>query len=114
MEITIHARHAVLAEDFREIVMAKLRSMERFNVEIERLEVEVLHEPNPRQGKKGHKVILTSRGAGPLLRAESAAFNDLAAFDLSIAEVEQQIRRIHERTKSHPRDSLKYRALLVD
>ena len=31
-------------------------------------EVEVLHEGNPSQGKRSHTVIITSHGAGPLLR----------------------------------------------
>ncbi|NBO09037.1 MAG: ribosome-associated translation inhibitor RaiA [Actinobacteria bacterium] len=114
MEITIHARHASLAEDFREMATSKLKSMERFSVVIDRMEVEILHEQNPRHGKASHRVVLTSRGSGPLLRAESAAFNDLAAFDLAIADVEQQIRRIHERSKNHGRDSLKFRALAKD
>ena len=114
MEITIHARHAALAEDFHEMAISKLKSMGRFSVVIERMEIEILHEQNPRQGKASHRVILTSRGAGPLLRAESAAFNDLAAFDLAIADVEQQIRKIHERTKDHGRDSLKFRALATE
>ncbi|MEI6249961.1 MAG: ribosome-associated translation inhibitor RaiA [Actinomycetes bacterium] len=114
MEITIHARHAGLADEFRELVTHKLKSMERFSVVIDRMEVEVLHETNPRQGKSSHRVILTSRGSGPLIRAEEAAFNDLAAFDLAIAEVEQQIRRIHERAKHHDRDSLKFRALAAE
>ena len=40
MKIVIHARHAELAEDFREIAQEKLMSMERFNVTIDRVEVE--------------------------------------------------------------------------
>ncbi|MEY2709581.1 MAG: hypothetical protein RL031_454, partial [Actinomycetota bacterium] len=46
MKIVIHARHAELAEDFREIAHEKLMSMERFNVTIDRVEVEILHEQN--------------------------------------------------------------------
>ena len=84
MKIVIHARHAELAEDFREIAQEKLMSMERFSVTIDRVEVEILHEQNPRQGKHAHRVILTSHGTGPLMRAESAEFNDLAAFDEAI------------------------------
>ena len=68
MKIHIHTRNADLAEDFREIVEEKLNSMERFSVQIERVEVEVLHEANPRQGKNSHRVILTSHGAGPLIK----------------------------------------------
>jgi len=84
MKIQIHTRHADLADDFKTIAEEKLSSMERFSVAIDRVEVEVLHETNPQQGKRKHKVVLTSHGAGPLLRAEAAEFNDLAAFDIAI------------------------------
>jgi len=44
MKITIHARGVALAEDFNEIVTERLERLERFNVPIERIEVEVIHE----------------------------------------------------------------------
>lgn len=109
MKIVIHSRHADLAEDFSEIVKEKLNSLERFSVLIERVEVEVLHEANPRQGKHAHHVVITTHGAGPLLRAEAASFNDLAAFDEAITSVELQIRKIHEKSKSKDRDSLRFK-----
>ena len=107
MKIIIHTRHAELASDFKEIAEEKLLSMERFSVTIDRIEVEVLHEANPRQGKHSHKVVITSHGSGPLLRAEAASFNDLAAFDEAIKNIELQIRKIHEKDKSHNRNSLR-------
>ena len=107
MKIIIHTRHAELASDFKEIAEEKLLSMERFSVTIDRIEVEVLHEANPRQGKHSHKVVITSHGSGPLLRAEAASFNDVAAFDGAIKNIELQIRKIHEREKSHDRQSLR-------
>ena len=107
MKITIHTRHAELASDFKSIAEEKLQSMERFSVTIDRIEVEVLHEANPRQGKNSHKVVITSHGSGPLLRAEASAFNDLAAFDEAIKNVELQIRKIHEREKTHDRHTLR-------
>jgi ribosomal subunit interface protein len=107
VNIIIHTRHADLASDFKEIVEEKLKSMERFSVLIERIEVEVLHEANPRQGKHSHKVILTSHGAGPALRAEATEFNDLAAFDEAINNIELQIRKIHEKSKSHDRHTIR-------
>jgi ribosomal subunit interface protein len=107
MEIVIHARHAELADDFRGIAQEKLHSMERFSVLIERVEVEILHEQNPRQGKHSHRVILTSHGAGPLMRAEAAEFNDVAAFDVAIKNFELQIRKHHERAKDFNRKSLR-------
>jgi len=109
MKIVIHARHADLAEDFSEIVKEKLSSLERFSVLIERVEVEVLHEANPRQGKHAHHVVITTHGAGPLMRAEAASFNDLAAFDEAITSIELQIRKIHEKSKSKDRDSLRFK-----
>jgi len=111
MKIVIHARRAELAEDFREIAQEKLMSMERFNVTIDRVEVEILHEQNPRQGKHAHRVILTSHGAGPLMRAEAAEFNDLAAFDEAIKNFELQIRKHHEKSKSHDRETLRNKPL---
>ena len=114
MKIVFHARHAELAADFREIAEEKLRTMERFSVTIERVEVEILHELNPRQGKNSHRVILTSHGAGPLMRAEAAEFNDVAAFDEAIKSFELQIRRHHERTKSYNRETLRNRPLAVN
>ena len=107
MKIQIHTRHADLAEDFKTIAEEKLNSMERFSVVIDRVEVEVLHENNPHQGKHKHKVILTSHGSGPLLRAEAAEFNDLAAFDAAIKAFALQIRKIHERSKDHDRSTVR-------
>jgi ribosomal subunit interface protein len=107
MKIQIHTRNAGLAEDFKVIATEKLNSMERFSVVIDRVEVEVLHEANPHQGKHNHKVVLTTHGAGPLIRAEAAEFNDLAAFDAAIKVFALQIRKIHEKTKDYNRDTLR-------
>ena len=107
VKIIIQTRHANLASDFKAIAEEKLRSMERFSVAIDRIEVEVTHEANPRQGKNSHRVVITSHGAGPLLRAEAHGFNDLAAFDSASKNIELQIRRIHEKAKSHGRKTLR-------
>lgn len=112
MKIIIHTRHAELASDFRTIAEEKLHSMERFSVAIDRVEVEVTHEANPRQGKYSHKVVITSHGSGPLLRAEATGFNDLAAFDDAVKSIELQIRKIHEKDKSHDRHT--FRTMKVD
>ena len=107
MEIIIHARQAQLADDFKGIVQEKLKSMDRFHVLMERVEVEIIHEANPSQGKNSHKVILTARGAGPLVRAEATGFNDVAAFDEGIKNFELQLRKIHEKSKDFDRTSVR-------
>lgn len=107
MKIQIHTRHADLAEDFKDIATEKLNSMERFSIVIDRVEVEVLHEANPHQGKHNHRVVLTTHGSGPLIRAEAAEFNDLAAFDAAIKAFALQIRKTHEKSKDYNRDTLR-------
>ena len=109
MRLIIHARHAALAEDFSQIVEEKIQSLERFSVLIERIEVEILHEANPRQGKHAHHIVITTHGAGPLMRAEAHSFNDLAAFDEAVKSIELQIRKIHEKSKSKNRDSVRFK-----
>jgi len=114
MEIIIQLRNAQVAEDFKGIVNEKLKDLSRFSVKIDRIEVEVIEEKNPRQGKHDHKVVITSRGAGPLLRAEAAEFNGVAAFDKAIASFELQIRKVHDRAKEHGHDTLRDRAVDLD
>jgi ribosomal subunit interface protein len=107
MEINIHTRHASLAEDFQVISTEKLHSMERFSVQIDRIDVEVTHEQNPRQGKHSHKVVIASHGSGPSLRAEATEFNDVAAFDVAIKSIELQIRKVHEKNKDYNRETIR-------
>ncbi len=107
MKIYIHTRNADLAEDFKVIVEEKLNSMERFSVAIDRVEVEILHETNPHQGKHSHRVILTSHGSGPFIKSEAAEFNDVAAFDTAVKAFAFQIRKIHERIKEIDHDTLR-------
>ena len=101
MQIVLHTRNAQLAEDFSDIATDKLKSLERFNVLIEAMKVEIRHEGNPSRGKSSHHVTLTSHGAGPFFRAEGDGFNDLAAFDKAVVSLELQIRKLHERSKDY-------------
>ena len=107
MQIIFHTRQANLADDFKDIATEKLHTLGRFNVLLDRVEVEIIHEQNPKQGKHSHKVVLTAKGAGPLVRAEASEFNDVAAFDLAVKSFELQLRKIHEKAKDFSRDSIK-------
>jgi ribosomal subunit interface protein len=99
MEIQFKARNAKISEEFKGVVSQKLIRMERFGVLLERVQVEISHESNPRHGKGSHKVQLTTHGAGPLVRAEAASLDDVSAFDLAVEKFELQIRKAHERRK---------------
>ena len=107
MQILFQTHQAPIASDFKDIASEKLKSLLRFNVVIDRIEVDVRHEVNPKQGKNSHRVALTSRGSGPLVRAEATNFNDVAAFDDAVKSFELQLRKIHEKSKNHSRESLK-------
>jgi ribosomal subunit interface protein len=107
MEIVIHTRNANLASDFREIAREKLQSLDRFSVKLDGVKVEVKHEQNPRFGKSAHEVILTTSGSGPFIRAEGNAFNDVAAFDEAVKNLELQIRKIHEKSRDFDHETLR-------
>jgi ribosomal subunit interface protein len=107
MKIITHNHGVALASDFEEIANERLIRLERFGVPIERMYIDVRHEVNPHFGKHSHRVILTSHGAGPLLRAEGSGFNDLAAFDEAAEAIELQLRKRHERSKDIDRTTLR-------
>lgn len=110
MQIIIHSKKQQLAEDFESIAMERLTKLARFKIAIDRLDVTVTHEANPKHGKTSHRVRIISRGSGPLVQAESTGFNDLAAFDVAAERVELQLRKLHEREKSIKHDSLRHRS----
>jgi len=107
MQIVFHTRQANLADDFKFIAKEKLETLSRFNVNLDRIEVEIIHEQNPKQGKHSHNVVLMSKGSGPLVKAEASEFNDVAAFDIAVKSFELQLRKIHEKSKDYNRESIK-------
>ncbi|MBM3656147.1 MAG: ribosomal subunit interface protein [Actinobacteria bacterium] len=107
MKIIIHNHGDSLASDFQKIAIERLERLTRFSIPIESIDVDVRREVNPRFGKSSHRVILTSHGSGPLLRAEGSGFNDLAAFDEAAEAIEFQLRKRHERAKDIDRSTVR-------
>jgi ribosomal subunit interface protein len=107
VDIVIHTRNATLASDFKDIATEKLKSMDRFSVKLDGVKVEVKHEQNPHFGKVSHEVVLTTHGSGPFIRAEGSAFNDVAAFDEAVKNLELQIRKIHEKSKDFGHETVR-------
>ncbi len=101
MKIEIHHKDSMqvegLAEDFKEIIVDKLKTMERFQVPITTVKVEVVRESNPRFGKNNHNVTLITHGSGPFIKSEGSGKSNLKAFDQAIAGFELQLRKIHEK-----------------
>ena len=107
MDIQIHSKTSHLSDPFKERVQDRLSRMERFGIKIDRVDVEVNLEQNPRHGDGAHKVQLTSRGSGPLIRAEAANSDNISAFDMAAEKFELQLRKVHERSKDVKHVSLK-------
>lgn len=99
-DVVIHAHHAILTDKFKSHASEKLLRIERFALPIRRVDVEVSHEANPRQSDRAFHIELTCDGKGPFVRAEAAAADQYTALDLAVERLEEQLRRLHERSKS--------------
>jgi len=100
INVVIHGRHAVLSNRFKEHVRTKLLRIDRFALEVARVDVELTHEANPRQSDRAFEIELTSDGIGPFIRAKAHAADKYTAFDLAHERFVEQLRRMHERAKS--------------
>lgn len=104
MEIIVAGRHTDIPERFREHVADKLTKLETLAPRAQRIDVEVTHEPNPRQSAAAERVELTVIGKGPVIRAEACADDRYGALDLAIDKLAERLRRARDRTKNHRRN----------
>ncbi|MGH3332808.1 MAG: ribosome hibernation promotion factor, partial [Nocardioidaceae bacterium] len=66
-----------------------------------RVEVEVDKERNPRQHDRAVRVELTAFSKGPVIRAEAAAEDKMAALDMALDRMTTQMRRAADRRRVH-------------
>jgi ribosomal subunit interface protein len=99
VDIIFTARHTDLLERFRTYVSAKLAKIEKLDSKTIRIDVEVTAEHNPRQTQSKERVELTVASRGPVIRAEAAAADRFAAFDLAFGKLESRLRRACDRRK---------------
>ena len=66
-----------------------------------RVQVEVENEPNPRQADRAVRIELTAFSKGPVIRAEAAAVDKMAALDLALDKMAAQMRRAADRRRVH-------------
>ncbi len=101
MEIVVRGRNVEVPEHFRQHVEDKVGQLERFDAKIERFDVELLHEKNPRQSANCQRVEITLRGKGPVVRAEACAADFQSALDAAVAKLESRLRRAADRRRVH-------------
>ena len=101
MDVVVKGRHIEISDRFRDHAVEKLARLEKHDQRVIRVEVEVDKERNPRLADRAIKVELTAFSKGPVIRAEAAAEDKMAALDLALERMAAQMRRAADRKKVH-------------
>lgn len=101
MDVVVSARHCEVTERFREHVEDKLGRLEKHDHRIIRVDVTVDKEVRPRDPERAVRIELTARSKGPIVRAEAAAEDKMAALDLALDKMASQMRKAADRRKVH-------------
>lgn len=101
MEIVVRGRNVEVPDHFRIHVSDKLARIERYDAKIIRVDVELLHERNPRQANICQRVEITCRVRGPVVRGEACAADFYAALDLATEKIERRFRQSADRRRIH-------------
>jgi ribosomal subunit interface protein len=100
VNIVIKGRNCEIPERFHELATEKLSKLERYDPKVMTVDVEVSKEPNPRRADEAHRVELTVRTKGPIVRAEAAADDRYTALDLAMDKLTSRMRRAAERRRT--------------
>ncbi len=103
VEIMVRGRHLELPDQFRELANEKLARVERFGLDIARIDVEVSRERNPRLADRAIEVEVTCHGRGPLIRAEAHAGDKYVALDQACETLSERLRRLSDKRSSQRR-----------
>ena len=101
MDIVVKGRNVEVPDHYREHVADKLSKVERYDQKLIRVDVELFHEPNPRQADNCQRVEITVATRGPVVRAEACAQDFYAALDCAINKLDARLRRAADRRRVH-------------
>lgn len=101
MEIVVRGRNVEVPDHFRLHVEECLARMERYDHKLIRVDVELLHERNPRQAEVCQRVELTCKSRGPVIRSEACSNDFYAALDQACNRLESRLRRSADRRRVH-------------
>lgn len=99
MDIVVKGRNVEVPDHYKAHVAEKLSKIERYDHKIIRLDVELLHERNPRQTDHCQRVEITCISKGPVVRAEASASDFYSALDLAVEKLDSRMRRAAERRR---------------
>ncbi|MGH3545886.1 MAG: ribosome hibernation-promoting factor, HPF/YfiA family [Mycobacteriales bacterium] len=101
VQITVTGRNVEVPDHYREHVTDKLARVMRYDGKLFRIDVELSHEPNPRQSHTCQRVELTCRSRGPVIRSEACAGDFYSALDKASSKLEGRLRRAADRRRIH-------------
>jgi ribosomal subunit interface protein len=97
----VKGRHCEVSDRFRQHVEEKLARLEKLNHRVIRVDVEVSKERNPRMADRAVRVELTMKSRGPVMRAEAAAEDKMAALDMAVDRLQSRMRKAADRRRIH-------------
>jgi ribosomal subunit interface protein len=101
MEVVVRGRNVVIPDHYRQLVTEKLAKIERYDHKVNRTDVELTHERNPRQSGASQHVEITCRTRGPVVRAEGCAEDFYKALDVAVEKLERRFRQAADRRRIH-------------
>ena len=101
VEIVVRGRNVEVPEHFRTHVGERLARIERYDHKLIRIDVELLHERNPRQSDSCQRIELTCKSRGPAVRSEACASDFYSALDQACTRLENRFRRSADRRRVH-------------
>jgi putative sigma-54 modulation protein len=100
VNLILSARGVDLDDSLRSYATEKLTRVQRFFDRIIKMEIELLHEKNPRVGNP-ERVEVTVKTAVQTLRVHGEGTDHFAAIDVATDRLEMQIKKIKERLVDH-------------
>lgn len=101
VDIVVTGRHIDVPARLRAYAEEKLAKVDKLCPKALRVDVEIARERNKRLSEICDRVELTCVSRGPVIRAEAAASDLMAAFDLAWAKLEARLRRAADRRRVH-------------
>jgi ribosomal subunit interface protein len=101
VDVTVRGRNVEVPDHFRQHVTEKIERVERYDHRLIRVDVELYHEPNPRQSASCQRVEVTCATRGPVVRAEACASDFYRALDAAVAKLDSRMRRAADRRRVH-------------
>lgn len=104
MDIVVKGRNVEVPDHYRELVEEKIEAkiakyLARYDGQAIKIDVELYHEPNPRQTDHAQRVEITCRPKGTVIRAEASAGDFRSAFETAATKLGHQLRKTSSRKR---------------